>query len=578
MGSLTDLRAAATAIHTYSEEIVSANDFGPQLRAALDAATLHAASAASGGVGARELSIVALNGVATEWERLRSDGAAWEQTVADVTQMLAQHEALQRRRALLCVEQLQMALLSARALAAARPALDGDEACAGCAAAAAQLSRASLALAAAMASRARHAFAAGHLSPAPVLPAEALAEQDGALPHLRALACEKDLRWLRRLTLSQLLHAAAEMERALEAAEPHAEWPAALHPTAACAQCAAAWDGACVALAAAAPAGAAAGAAVAALLGLLRYLRPLALGAPPPPSWLRPLSRAHPRPALAAASAAAIQRRWRARQARWAHVRSLAAAAAAAAARGAALEARVLRTRAAILSDRSAEGAAAALLAALRPSLVVAALHDLQRRSMLHLACLALVLTPPPHPAAPPAAPPKLRYAQRPPGSLSLPSSHPPSQTPSPPRDAPNGAGRARASSPPLPAAEPRAEGGAVRAFWEAHFGGEASASFEKVRGALAAELGNLSSVDLQLLRLELMDERGRLSRGALGRIMWDEAGEAYGSVADAVKALLRHARAQLELQVEARMQQALSTRPAAAREPWKQQCSGYSA
>ena len=47
----------------------------------------------------------------------------------------------------------------------------------------------------------------------------------------------------------------------------------------------------------------------------------------------------------------------------------------------------------------------------------------------------------------------------------------------------------------------------AVAQFWNVHFGvGEESASFERVRSALQADLpGEISSVDLQLLRLELM-------------------------------------------------------------------------
>ena len=44
----------------------------------------------------------------------------------------------------------------------------------------------------------------------------------------------------------------------------------------------------------------------------------------------------------------------------------------------------------------------------------------------------------------------------------------------------------------------------AVRAYWEANFGvAEVSASFDRVRSTLVAELGDISSVDLQLLRLE---------------------------------------------------------------------------
>ena len=110
------------------------------------------------------------------------------------------------------------------------------------------------------------------------------------------------------------------------------------------------------------------------------------------------------------------------------------------------------------------------------------------------------------------------------------------------------------------------AEQTAIKNFWMTHFGDmEQSVSFDRVRSALETDLGEISTVDLQLLRLELMDERGRLSRGALSRIMRDESGALHATVSDAVKDLLKQARAQLEVQVEARMQQALSSRPGLA-------------
>ena len=54
-----------------------------------------------------------------------------------------------------------------------------------------------------------------------------------------------------------------------------------------------------------------------------------------------------------------------------------------------------------------------------------------------------------------------------------------------------------------------------VGAWWTAHFGAGSAdvVPFDRMRIAAEAELGALSSVDVQLLRLELSDERGKLTK-----------------------------------------------------------------
>ena len=80
---------------------------------------------------------------------------------------------------------------------------------------------------------------------------------------------------------------------------------------------------------------------------------------------------------------------------------------------------------------------------------------------------------------------------------------------------------------------------------------------------AEAVLLAPLTPVDLQLLRLELMDARGRLPLAALVRLHAQRPdGEEVGASLDA---LLQGARAQLELQVQARIQQAGRGRGGAA-------------
>ena len=105
----------------------------------------------------------------------------------------------------------------------------------------------------------------------------------------------------------------------------------------------------------------------------------------------------------------------------------------------------------------------------------------------------------------------------------------------------------------------------AVARFWAEHFGEQVEAvAFEALQPAAEAVLlAPLTSVDLQLLRLELMDARGRLPLAALVRLHAQRPdGEEVGASLDA---LLQGARAQLELQVQARMQQTVRGRGGAA-------------
>ena len=104
--------------------------------------------------------------------------------------------------------------------------------------------------------------------------------------------------------------------------------------------------------------------------------------------------------------------------------------------------------------------------------------------------------------------------------------------------------------------------------WWASHFGaGLEAVPFERLRAAAEVEMGALSSVDVQLLRLELSDDRGKLTRHALGRLL---AGSINGSAGHAtvplgLRALLQSARAQLDRQVETRMRQAAASRGTAA-------------
>jgi len=112
----------------------------------------------------------------------------------------------------------------------------------------------------------------------------------------------------------------------------------------------------------------------------------------------------------------------------------------------------------------------------------------------------------------------------------------------------------------------------AVARFWSEHFGKVEAVVFEALQPAAEAVLlAPLTSVDMQLLRLELMDVRGRLPLAALVRLHAQRPdGEEVGTSLDA---LLQGARAQLELQVQARMQQTvrgrISSSPPAAAARW---------
>ena len=113
-----------------------------------------------------------------------------------------------------------------------------------------------------------------------------------------------------------------------------------------------------------------------------------------------------------------------------------------------------------------------------------------------------------------------------------------------------------------------------VASWWLTHFGSSVGESvpFERMRVAAEAELGPLSSVDVQLLRLELADERGKLQKVALTRLLSGSVDGTTGhaSVQIALRLLLHTAREQLDRQVEVRMRQASSRstakKPVAAR------------
>ena len=100
--------------------------------------------------------------------------------------------------------------------------------------------------------------------------------------------------------------------------------------------------------------------------------------------------------------------------------------------------------------------------------------------------------------------------------------------------------------------------------WWHSHFGMHAEAvPFERLRVAAELEMGALSSVDMQLLRLELSDDRGKLTRTALSRLLAGsiDNSDGHATVPLALRALLQSARAQLDKQVEVRMRQAAASR-----------------
>ncbi|KAL3924565.1 MAG: hypothetical protein SGPRY_003877 [Prymnesium sp.] len=619
----------SSSLAAYARAVSSAKDLAAQVRSAVDAATLHAAASPTTPVGPRELHIVALSASARAWEEEMREAAAWGEIVREVSRMLAIRDARAARRALLALEQVQMAMLTLRALISSTLQESSGVG---------KLREALGRVAHSAASLVHAAYATDPRCTGLLLPLSMTREQDRALPWLHTLGCQAYLRSIRAMSVPTLL-------QALSACAPASQFlqPFSLHPSAASveAECARSWDTLCLNLT---PLDSGNEQPLGALLRLLRWLRPLVLASPPPPSWLLPLSSSHPPQDMTTAAATWLQRRWRARKRRWAQVAQLRAEAERSLVQGDSLRHAVLHARASILSDLRPEAAAATLLSALRPEDRLSSLRELERRSILQLQCLNLVLAaamPPPSqrsgarlpqafscnnqsspaasqslngsPTSPRAqfqsrlrSPTSGALSQRP---LSRSSASPPAPQPfylaNPTRShlrastSPTARYHSQPPPPPISTAPPpfestthaselpnprtpsahspfiplsrstpssplgEAELPEVTMFWEANFGhDEVSASFDGVRTALSSELGNISSVDLQLLRLELMDERGRLSRAALGRIMWDEAGMPYASVVDAIKALLKQARIQLERQVEARMQQALSTRP----------------
>lgn len=102
-----------------------------------------------------------------------------------------------------------------------------------------------------------------------------------------------------------------------------------------------------------------------------------------------------------------------------------------------------------------------------------------------------------------------------------------------------------------------------VNGWWTSQFGRDTAdvVPFDRMRIAAESELGALSSVDVQLLRLELSDERGKLTKTALKRLLAGsiDGTSGHATVGSALKLLLESARAQLDRQVEVRMKQAAS-------------------
>ena len=165
--------------------------------------------------------------------------------------------------------------------------------------------------------------------------------------------------------------------------------------------CARSWDECCATLAARVERDAAE--EEEALLKILRWWRPLALGAPHPPTWYVQARKAavtaggDADDALLAAAAVHMQTRWRARRARrQAGMRAVSLAEAAASEGGnQALRCKVLRVRAALLLDRSAGASARVLVACLKPAEAVTELQGMQRRLSLQLSALTLALCSP---------------------------------------------------------------------------------------------------------------------------------------------------------------------------------------
>ena len=160
------------------------------------------------------------------------------------------------------------------------------------------------------------------------------------------------------------------------------------------------------------------------------------------------------------------------------------------------------------------------------------------RLKALNAARLALNNTAPPATALPPSPlTAHLWLNAAPPGTV-------------PPGTAPRGT---------APAPHPAAD-----MWWLSHFGVHAEAvPFERLRVAAELEMGALSSVDMQLLRLELSDDRGKLTRTALSRLLAGsiDNSDGHATVPLALRALLQSARAQLDKQVEVRMRQAATSR-----------------
>ena len=415
--------APAQLLRAYLKEHTAAADFSEPLNAALKLARTNSSTA----------SVVAkLEAESTELKQLTTEGEAWRPLV---TAVVAKLDAAAADAALLAAthtEQAQVGLAALRACFCASIAIGTPDPASIEPLCAALLQLVFTSLARVRAAQADGVFAA-HARPDD--------EQDDAVtPSLETLGCASVLANLRSQPLHGLLEAAAEAESCIEpkpetvdealllaaaraacliddesqpvhaAAERHVPTSASVAQLAA-GHCGRRWDACCTQLAAICSDEGSSGesselsadgfAAASALLKVLRWWRPLVLGIPPKPTWYRrakdvaALYGAKGDKALLVSAAVHMQTRWRARRARRvaAHKAVMAAGQSASTlSEHESLRCRVLRARAALLLDQSADASAAALVAAARPAEAIDALHGMQRRLALQLASLAMTV------------------------------------------------------------------------------------------------------------------------------------------------------------------------------------------
>jgi hypothetical protein len=329
-----ELKSLWLDFRAYTREVAVCKDLAPQLRATLDAAMLRAASSQQGGgVGNIEQALVQIAAITKDWEWWNAQGVAWADTLEDVVRMIERHGRAMHLRALTHLEQVHMALVVIRSLSVAGKAFAASSAfrsvcmwADGLRQSLVVLARASLAAVSASCGNYRSL----------AMPQHRVVEQDHALADLASLGCDNFLLRVRRSTFADLDTLVKEMEGQTDPVTATADRLRASPLAAALKESGKFWDRCCQELTSLLPASrgpAAPGSmratsadelasgtedeatgAGTALLRLLHWLRPLALGCPSPPLWLQPLSRAHSRPDIAAASATWVQRRWRARR------------------------------------------------------------------------------------------------------------------------------------------------------------------------------------------------------------------------------------------------------------------------